>query len=310
MTDANRTSTRATNMATSSSSTTTSSSSSSHSSSSTTSASGGFLSQAKLTLRRDTLLDITWSNAAHDVTINLNQYVAFTGNKLVWSVRDAGGFRSACKGIVLDGTFLVAYAREDADGSQESRLDLGGYIIFNPLTKVFEPAGLGFSQDGAEKIVASSRSLLDVTLISSFNIAKLLRDPAFAHAIKDVAERAETNAQNQREEAMREMSEEVEGIKNEANQLRDRLDKLASRADTAMSEMKSHIEEISRESSSRFEQEMTTLINSVAAMTLKAVYAQIRELDLKILNVDQQTAYETHWAPPPYQPTGTAGGDE
>jgi hypothetical protein len=35
---------------------------------------------------------------------------------------------------------------------------------------------------------------------------------------------------------------------------------------------------------------------------MKAVYAQIRELELKVLTVEQQEAYEAHWpAPPPYK---------
>ncbi|KAJ7925114.1 hypothetical protein B0H13DRAFT_2314902 [Mycena leptocephala] len=267
------------------------------------SASGQQLSQCTLTLR-ETILTIKWTDGA-GVTVNLNQYVRYIGGELQWVPRGTGGFRSACqeKSILLEGTILVASCREvDSASYKQVRLDLNAYITFNSTSNVFEPLELEFSLMGAEKIVDSSRSLLDVTLISSFNLSKLLRDPTFYKAITDVSERAENDAHDRRLAVMSQMNEEVTEINKEVNELRERLEEVVNKSQRATEEMKTQLEAISKESAQRFEREMTMLIEAVAKMTMKAVYAQIRELELKVLTVEQQEAYEAHWpAPPPYK---------
>ncbi|KAF7377918.1 hypothetical protein MSAN_00215600 [Mycena sanguinolenta] len=266
---------------------------------------GGQLSQCTLVLR-ETILTIDGGDRG---TINLNQYVAYIGGKLLWVSRGTGGFRSASKekSIVLEGTVLVAWCREGNSGNyQKAELDLNGYIILDSKTNVFRPTEVEFTLAGAEKIVDSSRSLMDITLISSFNLSKLLRDPAFYHAITDVAERAESDAHDQRLAVVSEMTEEVEEIKKEVEELRQKLESVATRSQDATEKMKTQLESISKESTQRFEREMTTLINAVAKEAMRAVYTQIRELELKVLTVEQQKVYEAHWPPPPYKPEATA----
>ncbi|KAJ7241973.1 hypothetical protein C8J57DRAFT_1244221 [Mycena rebaudengoi] len=265
------------------------------------------LSQCTLTLR-ETILTIEWTGGPH-VTVNLNQYVAYIGGELRWVSRGTGGFRSTCQGksILLEGTVLVASCREGDSGDyQKVRLDLNDYIVFDSETNAFRPHELEFTLTGAEKIVDSSRSLVDITLISSINLSKLLRDPGFYKAIKDVAERAENDAHDQRLAVMSKMNEEVEEIKKEVDELKKRLDSVVSRSQEATEEMTTQLESISEKSTQRFEREMTTLINAVAKEAMKAVYAQIRELELKVLTVEQQKAYQDYWSPPPYKPEGTA----
>ncbi|KAJ6556016.1 hypothetical protein B0H19DRAFT_1376934 [Mycena capillaripes] len=271
------------------------------------STSGRQLSQCALTLR-ETILTIEWTDgAAREVSVNLNQYVAYTSGVLRWVSRGQGGFRSTCqeKSIRLDGTDLIASCREAHSGNyQPVRLSLNGCITFNPLTNLFEPSELEATSSipGAKEIVASSTSLLDVTLISSFNLAKFLGDPGFQKVMTGVAERAENDAQDRRLAVMSQMNEEVEEINKEVNDLQKRLESVASRAQKATKDMKTQLDAISSESAQRFEREMTTLINSVAKMTMNAIYAQIRELT--VLSVDQQTAYETNWPLPPPKTEG------
>ncbi|KAJ7056305.1 hypothetical protein C8F01DRAFT_1311061 [Mycena amicta] len=289
---------------TSSTSTTSSSSSSSTSSSS----SSGQLGLATLTLR-GTILTIAWADAAADVTVNLNLYVAYKGGKLEWASRGSGGFRTKSdeKTIRMEGTFLVASCHEDSSGPYaEVRLDLGGYIIFNSVTKLFGPTELTITFAGAEKIVESSRSLLDITLISSFKLSKLLDDPAFKGALTEVSERAESDAHDQRLAVMNKMSEEVEEIKTELEELKTKLEEVVTKSKKATEDMKNELESISHKSTERFQREMKTLVDAVAAMAMKAVYAQIHELQLKVLSVQQQEVYEQHWPPPPYAATQAA----
>ncbi|KAJ7827843.1 hypothetical protein B0H14DRAFT_3144384 [Mycena olivaceomarginata] len=266
--------------------------------------SGQDLSQCTLTLR-GTILTIEWTGGS-PVTVNLNQYVAYIGGGLRWVSRGTGGFRTTCeeKSIQLDGTFLVASCREGDSGDyQKVRLDLNHHIIFDSATGFYRPDELEFTLAGAETIVESSRSLLDITLISTFNLSKLLREPAFNKAITEVAERAESDAHDQRLAAMNEMTEEVEEIKKEVEDLQKRLESVATRSQKATEDMKTQLESISKESTQRFEREMTTLVNALAKEAMKAVYAQIREL--QVLTVEQQTAYESHWPPPPYKADAT-----
>ncbi|KAJ7790870.1 hypothetical protein B0H14DRAFT_2937696, partial [Mycena olivaceomarginata] len=244
--------------------------------------SGQDLSQCTLTLR-GTILTIEWTGGS-PVTVNLNQYVAYIGGGLRWVSRGTGGFRT--------------HARR-----RKVRLDLNHHIIFDSATGFYRPDELEFTLAGAETIVESSRSLLDITLISTFNLSKLLREPAFNKAITEVAERAESDAHDQRLAAMNEMTEEVEEIKKEVEDLQKRLESVATRSQKATEDMKTQLESISKESTQRFEREMTTLVNALAKEAMKAVYAQIREL--QVLTVEQQTAYESHWPPPPYKADAT-----
>ncbi|KAJ7022354.1 hypothetical protein C8F04DRAFT_1194563 [Mycena alexandri] len=248
------------------------------------------------------------------VTVNLNLYVAYTDGELHWVSRGAGGFRStsAEKSIRLEeGAVLVASCREGSSGSyQDVQLDLNDYFTFNSGTNVFEPIELEFTLEGAEEIVESSRSLMDITLISSFNLSKLLNEPVLHKAITDVAERAESDAQDQRSAVMSQMNEEVEAINEEMKELKEKLEKVANRSRKATEEVNEKLETISKESSQRFEREMTTLINAVAKMAMKAVYAQIRELELKVLSVKQQEVYEAHWPPPPYKAAAATGSGD
>ncbi|KAJ7260453.1 hypothetical protein B0H12DRAFT_1217928 [Mycena haematopus] len=261
------------------------------------------LSQCTLTLR-ETILTIE-SDGDH-VTVNLNLYVAYIGGQLRWVPRGTGGFRNTCqeKSIKLEGTVLVALCREGHSGDyQQVQLDLSDRIIFDSETKAFRPDELEFTLTGAEKIIDSSRSLMDITLISSFNLAKLLREPAFHKAITDVAERAENDAHDQRLAVVSQMNEKVEEIKEEVDELKKRLERVVGKSEQATEEMKNQLESISKESAQRFEREMTTLINAVAKEAMNAVYAQIRELT--VLTVEQQKAYEVNWPPPPYKSDGT-----
>ncbi|KAJ7321284.1 hypothetical protein DFH08DRAFT_1085920 [Mycena albidolilacea] len=268
--------------------------------------SGQDLSQCTLTLR-ETILTIEWTGGS-PVIVNLNQYVAYIGGQLRWVSRGTGGFRTTCqeKSIQLDGTVLVASCREGDSGDyQKVRLDLTPHIIFDSTTNFYRPDELEFTLAGAETIVESSRSLMDITLISTFNLSKLLREPAFNRAITEVAERAESDAHDQRLAAMNGMTEEVEEIKKEVEDLQKRLESVATRSQKATEDMKTQLESISKESTQRFEREMTTLVNALAKEAMKAVYAQIREL--QVLTVEQQTAYESHWPPPPYKADATPG---
>ncbi|KAF7328737.1 High osmolarity signaling protein SHO1 [Mycena venus] len=286
------------------------------------SVSGQQLSNCTLTLR-ETILTIGWTGAVHDVTVNLNLYVAYIGGELRWVSRGTGGFRNTCqeKSILLEGAVLVASGREGHSGNfKQVRLDLNSYITLNSATGLFEPKELEVSLTGAEKILDSSRSLLDISLISSFNLSKLLRDPAFHKTITDVAERAENDAHDHRLAVMSQMNEEVEEIKKEVNGLQKklesgvsnkegnefqkRLESIVNRFQKATEEMKTQLESISQESAQRLEREMTILIDAVTKMAMKTVYAQIRELELKVLTVQQQEAYEVQW-PSSYKTEGT-----
>ncbi|KAF8125543.1 hypothetical protein K438DRAFT_2002027 [Mycena galopus ATCC 62051] len=128
------------------------------------------LSKCTLALQGTILTIGGWTGAAKDVTVNLNQYVAYIGDKLQWVSRGTGGFRSRSeeKSIRLEeGAILVASCREGDSGNYRLvRLDLNGCITYNSVTNVFQPNELGFNLVGAEKIVDSSRSLMHVTLIS------------------------------------------------------------------------------------------------------------------------------------------------
>ncbi|KAJ7718466.1 hypothetical protein B0H16DRAFT_1700691 [Mycena metata] len=272
--------------------------------SSTTQSSGFRLSDPECTLTlQGTILTIRWSGNAQDV--NLNLYVAYMNGRLTWTARGSGGFRSVSeeKTIRLKDTTLIASCREGKSAAyEETRLDLNNYFTFDSATNVFVPNELAFTLVGGEKIIDSSRSLVDITLISQFNLAKLLREPAFYKAITDVAERAESDAEDRRSAVMNSMSDEVEEINKEMKELTERLEKVATKAQKATKEVNEKLEAISRESTKRFEREMTTLIVAVEAMAMKAFYAQIYELQLKFLSVEQQSAYATHW-PPPYEAT-------
>ncbi|KAJ6488760.1 hypothetical protein C8R45DRAFT_929468 [Mycena sanguinolenta] len=210
------------------------------------------------------------------------------------------------KSIEVDGTLLVAWCRErESEAYQRVVLDLNSYIIFDSETNVIQTQELDFMLAGADKLVDSSRTMMDITLIFSFNLSKLLSEPGFRTAITEVAERAESDAHDQRLAAMSEMNEQVEEIKKEVEELREKLESVATKSQKASETMKEQLDSMNKESSLRFEREMTMLINAVAKEAMKAVYAQIREFNLQVLTVEQQKAYEVHWAPPPYMADDT-----
>ncbi|KAJ7749193.1 hypothetical protein B0H16DRAFT_1847403 [Mycena metata] len=213
-----------------------------------------------------------------------------------------------CDTIQIEGTTLFALCSDNSANYQDVELDLNFCFTFNSVSNLFESIELEFKLEDADGIVDSSRSVVDVTLISSFKLSKLLREPAFYKAITDVAERAESDAQDQRSAIMSQMNEEIQAINEEMKELKEKLEKVANRSRKATEEVNEKLESISKKSSERFERETTTLINAVAKMAMKAVYAQIRELELKVLSVEQQTAYGVNWPPPPYKAGGTAGG--